>query len=109
MPTQEWSDEIYLTDLEPDPALSDELVSLDSRLNSDKRHVILDMTRVDHIASSNISALLRLRQSLLDHDRRLILAGCTPGVMSVMKSTGLTQVFEFVGDRVTALATLQLD
>lgn len=108
MPTQEWSDEIFLIELDEDPAFTDDVDALNSRLNTDARHVVADLARVRHVGSSNLSQLLKLRKRLIAADRKLILCGAGEAVMSVMLTTGLDNVFDFTDDRATALASVQM-
>ncbi len=70
--------------------------------------VLIDFAEVDHINSSNLSQLLRLRRQQSDASRRLVLTGVNKTVWSVFVMTGLEKLFEFMADKPTALASLQV-
>jgi anti-anti-sigma factor len=72
-------------------------------------HVVLNLGNVTYLNSSNIAQLLKLRQVLGKHGRRLKLCSVTDQVWSVMLVTGLDKVFMFAPDPMTALAGLQLE
>ena len=107
----EWSDSIVICDLSDEPALSDELTAVtDSLAKSDSsvEGVVLDLSDVTYLNSSNIAHLLRLRKLLAERGAHLRVAGVQDVVWSVMQMTGLDKVFEFSSDKATALASLQL-
>jgi anti-anti-sigma factor len=108
MPIQQWSDEILLAELEPEPAFSEDLAAVSERVDQQPAHVVLNMSRVTQLNSSNISQLLRLRAKLIKADHRLRLCCFTDGVWSVMMVTALDKVFEFAPDVPSALAGLQM-
>lgn len=112
----DWSDSIAIAELNDEPALSEELASFIERVKGadggQERHVphiVLNFANVTYINSSNIAQLLRLRQGLAKHGRRLKLCGMSDPVWSVMLVTGLDKVFKFAPDPMTALAGLQLE
>lgn len=112
----DWSDNIAIAELNDEPGLSEELASLIDRVKAagggaDRHvpHVVLNFSGVTYINSSNIAQLLRLRQSLGKHGRRLKLCCMSDPVWSVMLVTGLDKVFQFAPDPMTALAGLQLE
>ena len=111
MPIQEWSDGIWLITLGDDPGFAEELDLLHERLqrNEIMPDVILDLSGVDHLNSSNLSQLLRLRKMCSDRDRKLRLSSPPDSVWAVFIATGLDKVFEFTPDTPTAIASLQLD
>jgi len=109
----EWSEDIAISELTDEPALSDELATLIDRVKSATDgpvpHVVLNLSAVTYLNSSNIAQLLKLRQVLGKHGRRLKLCSVSDEVWSVMLVTGLDKVFLFAPDPMTALAGLQLE
>ncbi|WP_428389523.1 STAS domain-containing protein [Mucisphaera sp.] len=111
MSIQEWSAGIWLVTLSDDPSFVEVLDTLHVRLQKCEAvpHVVLDMSGVSHLNSSNLSQLLRLRKVVADHDSKLRLAAPPDSVWAVFIATGLDKVFEFATEPSTALAGLQLD
>lgn len=108
----EWSEDIAISELADEPALSDELSTLIDRVQAADGpvpHVVLNLSGVTYLNSSNIAQLLKLRQNLAKHGRRLKLCSVSDEVWSVMLVTGLDKVFLFAPDPMTALAGLQLE
>jgi anti-anti-sigma factor len=106
----DWSDNIAIAELQDEPALSEELGALIVRAaEGPAPHVVLNMGGVTYLNSSNIAQLLKLRQTLAKHGRRLKLCLVNDQVWSVMLVTGLDKVFHFAPDPMTALAGLQLE
>jgi anti-anti-sigma factor len=107
----DWSDNIAIAELQDEPALSEELNALIQRAGSAGAvpHVVLNFAGVTYLNSSNIAQLLKLRQSLAKHGRRMKLCLVSDQVWSVMLVTGLDRVFLFAPDPMTALAGLQLE
>ncbi|WP_432800080.1 STAS domain-containing protein [Poriferisphaera sp. WC338] len=118
MPIQEWSDKILLVELGDDPVFSEEMDVVRAKLEnclaksgglpSGLPDIVVDLSEVEHVNSSNLSQLLRLRKMLIDGDVRLRLVGPTDAVWIVFMSTALDKVFEFRQDSATALAELQM-
>jgi anti-anti-sigma factor len=110
--TNDWSDTIAISELTDEPALSEELTALTQRVQSSEGtapHIVLNLSAVTYLNSSNIAQLLRLRTELSRHGRRLRLCCLTDQVWSVMLIAGLDKVFQFAPDTLTALAGLQLE
>lgn len=108
-----WSDNILVADLSDEPEFSDDLGQVEaelSRINQDQAtpSVVLDMSDVTYVNSSNLAQLLRIRKTIVGADAKLVIAGVADSVWSVMLTTGLEKVFEFTPDKATALAGLQL-
>lgn len=112
MPLQQWSDRILIAELNDEPMFSEEFGSLMRRLE-DKDNatpdVIVDLKRVTYLNSSNIAQLLRLRKKLENSERRLRVCSIGDTVWSVMLVTGLDNLFEFMDDVSTSLASLQIE
>ncbi|MCA9295382.1 MAG: STAS domain-containing protein [Phycisphaerales bacterium] len=111
MPIHEWSDNIFIAELNDEPAFSEDMDSLHRRLGERERDmpdVIVNMKAISYINSSNIAQLLRLRKHLLGANGRLRLCAIDKAVWSVMIVAGLDKLFECTDDVSTALASLQL-
>ncbi len=112
MGISEWSDAIVLADLEDEPALSDDLRAMARRLEQKKSgcgHVVLNMSAVNYLNSSNLAQLLRLRKLCMEHRRRLCLCSVSTQVWGILLVTGLDKVFDFKDDVMVALASVQLE
>lgn len=111
MPIQKWSDQIWIVTLSNEPALSEDLINVKHEAEHAKPtpHLVLDMSGVEHVNSSNLSQLLRLRKVATDHNTKLRLVGVSDSMWVVFMTTGLDKVFDFIGDLPTALASLQID
>jgi anti-anti-sigma factor len=110
MPT-DWSDDITMSDLADEPALSEELAGLAAmveRKGSKASHAVLNFSLVTYLNSSNLGQLLSIRKQLAACGRSVVLCGVSEDVMSIMRVTGLHRVFSFAPDPLTALAMLQL-
>lgn len=113
MPTN-WSDEIIVCDLGDEPDLSDELNEIYARVceipaGGHSRGVVLDLSGVTYLNSSNIAQMLRLRKALVETSRSLRLCSVADAVWSIMLLTGLDKVFTFMPDKATAIASLQIE
>lgn len=109
MPIQKWSDDIWVAKLGPDPGFREDIDALIASGGSgDAPHVVLDLAGVDHLNSSQLTRLLRLRKAMLERDRSLRLAGPNDTIWAVLLTTGLDKVFEFSSDATTALAEIQI-
>jgi anti-anti-sigma factor len=109
----DWSDNISITELSDEPALSEELNALIERFvraeASRVPHLVLNFGNVTYINSSNLAQLLRLRKRMAEVGRQMKLCSVADEVWSVMMVTGLDKVFRFAPDPMTALASLQID
>jgi len=110
MPIQQWSQRIWIVQLADEPHLSEELVNISERTKAAKApvDVILDLSAVTHLNSSNLSQILRVRKVAIDRDTKLLLAALPDGLWPTFMTTGLDKVFHFVADVPTALATMQM-
>jgi anti-anti-sigma factor len=109
MPIEKWSDQISIVHLCDDPQFSEELDTLAMQNKNRPVDVVLDMKAVQHINSSNISQLLKLRKRSVADEKRMILCQMNNQVWGVFLVTGLDKVFEFADNVMLALATLQID
>ncbi len=109
MSIESWSDNIYVVDLQDDPAFTDDLSAmLDQVGECNEADVVLNLAAVSHLNSSNIAKLLKLRKKLTHGKRRLVLCGISTNVWGLFLVTGLDKVFEFADDLANGLATVQL-
>lgn len=114
MPT-DWSDNIVLSELSDEPALSEELSTIIQRVvglaqaGSPVPHVVLNFAGVSYMTSSNLAQLLRLRGLLGEQKKLLKICSVTDTVWSVFMMTGLDKVFRFAPDPMTALAGIQIE
>jgi len=110
MPVQQWSDDIWIAKLGPDPGFTDDIDEMLGALERRelKRHVVVDLSQATHINSSNLSSLLRVRKAVIDADRKLLLSAPSDRAWALFLATGLDKVFEFAEDTAIALAQLQL-
>jgi anti-anti-sigma factor len=109
----DWSDNIVICDLADEPDLSEEMAELYNQLVEKPAdgvpYVILNLAAVTYLNSSNIAQILRIRRRLIEAGRSMKLCAVADGVWSIMLLTGLDKVFEFVPDKATAIASLQIE
>lgn len=108
----DWSDDIAISELSDEPAISEELTGLIDRVAQAAEttpHIVLNLGSVTYLNSSNIAQLLKLRAGLSKAGRKLKLCSVSDEVWSVFHVTGLDKVFHFAPDPMTALAGLQLE
>lgn len=110
MSVQKWSDQIWIAQTSADPVFSEDIEFLQQKAagTSMAPHMVIDLSGVSHLNSSNLSQLLRLRKRIIDTDAQLRLTGPQDPVWAVFISTALDRVFQFQPDTSTALAELQL-
>jgi anti-anti-sigma factor len=109
MAIQDWSENIILVDLPPEPQMGDELETVTAIVRDRADcEVVVDFSSVDIVTSSSLSKLLRLRKLLTDCGHQLVFCGGAPATKKIFSITGLDEIFEFVDDKFAALAGLQL-
>ena len=110
MAVERWSERIWIDRLPEEPALGDELDHLNGLLEDrfPGPDIILDLSGLSIIHSTNLSRLLRLRKTVLSHNARMRLAGPCDALWSVFLTAGLDRLFEFTPDTATSLAQLQV-
>lgn len=109
MSIENWSENILVVELQNDPGFTDDLTTLfDHVENNQDTDVVLNLSGVTYLNSSNIAKLLKLRKKLVANKRRLVICGIQTNVWGVFLVTGLDKVFEFADNVATALATVQL-
>jgi anti-anti-sigma factor len=109
MGIQNWSDEIVLVDLPPEPEMGEELKTV-TQVVRDRGdcEVVVDFSKVDIITSSSLSKLLRLKKLMSDCGHRLVFCCVAPATKGIFTVTGLDGIFEIVDDKFIALASLQM-
>jgi anti-anti-sigma factor len=109
MGIQDWSEDIILVDLPPEPEMADELKTV-AGIVRDRGNceVVVDFSEVDIITSSSISKLLKLRKLLGDCGHRLVFCSVAAATRGIFTVTGLDGIFEFADDKFVALASLQM-
>ena len=109
MGIQNWSEDIVLVDLPPEPDMGEELKTV-TQVTRDRGdcEVVIDFSKVDIITSSSLSKLLRLKKLMSDCGHRLLFCNVAPATKGIFTVTGLDGVFEIVDDKFIALASLQM-
>ncbi len=110
MPIQRWSEKIWVAQLNDEPGLSEDLRGLyDQLVSSDPTpHVVIDLSGVRMVNSSNLAQLLRVRKLAIDREITLRVAAPSNSVWAAMLTTGLDKVFEYAEDVPSALAAIQM-
>jgi len=111
MSIQQWSEHIWVAQPGNEPLLSEDLLSLKERVEQAQPtpDIVLDLSGISQLNSSNLSQLLRIRKLTVDREVKLILAGPSDAIWAVFLTTGLDKVFDFVGEVSTALTSLQMN
>lgn len=110
MPLQKWSDQIWVCQMSQEPAFSEDMDVLKTQYAAAEQppHVVVDLSGVGVLNSSNISQMLQIKKLATDCGRSVRLAGPSTAVWSVFLTAGLDKVFAFSQDTSMALAELQL-
>jgi anti-anti-sigma factor len=109
MGIQDWSENVILVDIAPEPDFCEELKVVTDIVRQRKNcSIVIDFSEVDIVTSSSLAQLLRLQKVLDDQNQQCVLCGIKPKTRGIFEVTGLDKVFEFVDDRFLALAGLQL-
>jgi anti-anti-sigma factor len=82
------------------PNFTDELSSLKEQLSiaDPYPNVIIDMTNIKAIDSSNLSQLLRMRKQITDKGVVLVIVSVRDPIWNVILTTGLDRLFKFAPD-----------
>lgn len=109
MGIQQWSENVILVNLAPEPDLGEEIISVCEMVSRQKEQdVVIDFSDVEIVTSSSIAKLLKLRKVIHDNQRKLIFCCVQPQTKNIFLVTGLDTVFTFVEDQFVALAGLQM-
>jgi anti-anti-sigma factor len=115
MSLNEWSETIILAETGEEPTFSDDMSSLMTIVEDAEQgsrgmpDVVVNLSEVDYLNSSNIAQLLRLRKRLTASGARLRICSVRDQVWGVILLTGLDKLFEFHDATATAIASLQLE
>ena len=108
MSIQERSEGLVLVELPEEPTLNAELKKAMSYVrDTGDCDVILDCANVGMVTSSSLSLLLRLKVLQSDSRRRLLLCNVGKTAKHIFAVTGIEGLFEFVDDKLAALASLR--
>ncbi len=90
------------------PKIAHELKAVNEAVSKKKgnRDVVIDFSGVEIINSSNISNLLILHNLLQNSGHRLIFCNVATVTKCIFVVAGLNEIFNFVDDRSSALATV---
>jgi len=109
MGLQNWSEDIILVDLPPEPNMGDEIKTVtDITRDRGDCDVVVDFSSIDIVTSSSLSKLLKLRKLLADCGHRLVFCNVAPATRGIFTVTGLDGIFEVADDKFVALASLQI-
>jgi len=91
------------------PKIAHELKAVNEAVSKKKgnRDVVIDFSRVEIINSANISNLLILHNLLQNSGHRLIFCNVATVTKCIFVVAGLNEIFNFVDDRSSALASVQ--
>lgn len=111
MSIKDWSENIILGDLQDDPIFSEDLNLLQEMVEKRRGcNVVLDLSGVSFLNSSNIAKLLKLRKAVqVPPAGKLRLCGINTSAWGVFLVTGLDKIFEFCDDVPSGLASVQID
>ena len=115
MSLNEWSETIILAETGEEPTFSEDMSSLMTIVEDAEQgsrgmpDVVVNLSEVDYLNSSNIAQLLRLRKRLTARGARLRICSVRDQVWGVLLVTGLDKLFEFHDATATAIASLQLE
>jgi anti-anti-sigma factor len=104
----EWSETVCVAHLADDPQFSDELESLQDRLEAAPRHCVLDLANVTFVNSSNLAQLIGLRKQLTGTGCRLMLCQVPNEVWEPIQVSGLDRLLERAESVPLALAAIQV-
>ncbi len=109
MGIQNWSENVMLVTVAPEPDMCEELKTVTDIVRQRKKcSVVMDFSDADIVTSSSLAQLLKLQKVLDDLNQQFIVCGVGKRTKSIFEVTGLDKVFEFVDDKFTALTELQL-
>lgn len=108
MAIQRWADTVVGATLQDDPAFTEDLDALIKELRGNKdADVILDLSNVGYVNSSNITTLLKLQKIVIDNRRVMKLCALPAEVREVLQVSGLLRNFQLAPDVRGALAAVQ--
>lgn len=109
MDIQDSSKDIILVNLPRKRQTLDELQRVIEMVHErDNCDVIVDFSNVDVMGCTTLTRLIELRQLLQNCGRKLVLCSVAPATRRVFTITQLDEVFDFVEDKLAAMAHLQV-
>lgn len=108
MPVEKWSDTVVVVRLSDDPQFSEDLDALETTLSSNDVDVVLDLSNVHYINSSNIAKLLKIRKLIITKDLRLVLCAVNTQIWGAFLVTGLDKIFTFADNVTMGLTMVQI-
>jgi anti-anti-sigma factor len=106
--TENLSGDVIAFELQREPQMNGELQAvIDIAAEQSDCNIILDLNRVDIISSSSLTKLLKLRQTLLSSNRRLVLCNIPAFAKSTLEITGLQGFFELATDGEAAMVSIR--
>jgi anti-anti-sigma regulatory factor len=108
MGTENFSEDVLLVALPPEPRATHELQALNNSIFENcEFDVIIDFSRVELIASPSISNLLLLNDRLGRCEHKLVFCGVRFTTKCLFVTVGLDRFVHFADDKFSALAALQ--
>jgi anti-anti-sigma factor len=108
MPVEKWSDTVVVVRLSDDPQFSEDLDALETTLSNNDVDVVLDLSNVHYINSSNIAKLLKIRKAVITKDLRLVLCAVNTQIWGAFLVTGLDKIFQFADNVTMGLTMVQI-
>jgi len=112
MSLNQWDENILILELQDEPDFSEDTEALLMKLNKQDAmspHIVIDLQNIDKLHSLNLGAFIEINSLQQTKKRRMIICNVSDSVWSTMLATGLDQVFEFIEDTTTALASLTFE
>ncbi len=108
MSIHRWSEDMILVDLPRELEKHNELQTVIGIVRDrGDCDVVIDFSHVDVVGGACLAGLLEVRRLLNDCGHKLTLCSVAPATKGVFTIARLADLFEFVEDRFTALASLQ--
>ena len=109
MGIQEWSQDVILVNLAPEPQMSEELDTVvDMVKNRCDCSVVVNFSDADIISSSSLAKMLKLHKLVKDCNKELVFCGISARTKGLFEVVGLDSIFDVVDDTFIGLAGLQL-
>ena len=109
MSIQRWSEDVILVDLPGELEKHNELQTIIGMVRDrGDCDVVMDFSHIDVVGGACLAGLLEVRRLLNECGHKLTLCSVAPARKGVFTITRLDDLFEFVEDRLAALASLQM-
>jgi len=109
MSAQNWSEQVILVELPPEPEVVAELQQTVQLVREkDDCDVVVDFSNVDILTSNSLAELVRLQTLLAQCRRKMVLCHVNTATKGIFSVTGLDELFEIVDEKFDALATVQV-